>query len=61
MTDMNAPGKNWRVILTLVVSIFGALFFVVQALSLGVLWLISLLDPMRNASETMSIGLLFWT
>lgn len=61
MTDMNAPGKNWRVILTLVVSALGSLFFAVQAFSLGMFWLISLLDPMKSTSETLSIGLLFWT
>jgi hypothetical protein len=61
MTEQMTPGKNWRVIITLVVSALGSLFFAVQAFSLGMFWLVSLLDPLKNASETMSIGLLFWT
>jgi hypothetical protein len=61
MTDMTAPGRNWRVILTLVISALGILFFLVQALSLGVFWLTSILDPIVSLPESLSIGLLLWT
>jgi hypothetical protein len=61
MTEMNSPGKNWRVILTLVISALGILFFVVQALALGVFWLRSFLDPIISMPDSVSIGLFFWT
>ena len=61
MTEMNSPGKNWRVILTLVISALGILFFIVQALALGVFWLTSFLDPIISMPESVSIGLFFWT
>lgn len=61
MTEMNSPGKNWRVILTLVISALGILFFIVQALALGVYWLRSFLIPTISIPESISIGLFFWT
>ena len=61
MTDMNKAGKNWREILTLVISALGGLFFAVQAFSLGIVWLVSILDPFKDPAENVSIGLLFWT
>lgn len=61
MADPKTPGKNWPIILTLVISAFGILFFIVQAFSLGVLWLISLLDPAVGLAESTSFGLLLWT
>jgi hypothetical protein len=61
MTEMNSPGKNWRVILTLVISALGILFFIVQALALAVFWLTSFLDPVISMPESVSIGLFFWT
>lgn len=61
MTDQNTPKKDWRVILTLLISALGCLFFAVQAFALGAFWLISVLDPVRSASESTPIGLLFWT
>ncbi|MBW6465916.1 MAG: PrsW family intramembrane metalloprotease [Brevefilum sp.] len=61
MTEMHSPGKNWRVILTLVISALGILFFIVQALALGVFFLTSFLDPIISMPESVSIGLFFWT
>jgi hypothetical protein len=61
MTEMHSPGKNWRVILTLVISALGILFFIVQALALAVFWLTSFLDPVISMPESVSIGLFFWT
>lgn len=60
MTEQEAPKKDWRVILTLVVSALGSLFFAVQAFALGVFWLVSLSDPVRSMTEGASLGLLFW-
>jgi hypothetical protein len=60
MKDQESPKQDWRVILTLVVSALGSLFFAVQAFALGVFWLISLLDPARSVSEVAPLGVLFW-
>lgn len=61
MADIETPGKDWRVILTLVISTLGILYFVVQAFALGIFWLTSLLDSITGLPESLSIGLLFWT
>ena len=61
MTNMDKPGKKWRVIITLMVSVLGILFFAVQAFSLGILWLTSFLDPGVSMPENVFLGLLFWT
>ncbi len=61
MVEPKTPGKNWPIILTLVTSALGILFFIVQAFSLGVLWFISLLNPAVSLGESTSFGLLLWT
>jgi hypothetical protein len=61
MTEFNEPGKNWRTILTLALSTLGILFFLGQALLLGVVWLITLFDPQTGMPEGISIGLLAWS
>jgi hypothetical protein len=60
MTQKTAPGKNWRVILTLLVSIAGILFFLVQAFFLGLFGLISILDPSSSLIDRAPISLYFW-
>lgn len=60
MTEQIKPGKNWRVILTLLVSTLGILFFAMQAFSTGAAWLLFILDPQMSISQSMPIGLLFW-
>jgi len=61
MADIKPPGKDWRVILTLLISALGILFFIVQAFALGVFWLTSILDPTVSTQQSISIGLLLWT
>ena len=61
MTEQLTPGKNWQVILTLLASILGILLFAVQAFSTGVAWLLFVLDSRMSFSQSMPIGLLFWT
>ncbi|NLN70491.1 MAG: PrsW family intramembrane metalloprotease [Chloroflexi bacterium] len=61
MRQETAPGKDWRIILTLLISALGGFFFIVQAFSLGVLWLISFFNPAGNIVENTTIGLLAWT
>jgi len=61
MADLETRGNNWPVILTLVVSAFGILFFLVQAFSLGIVWLMSFQNPIVSLTESVSIGLFLWT
>lgn len=61
MADSRTPGKDWPTILTLAVSALGILFFIVQTISFGLFWLISLLDPAAGLPESVPLGLLFWT
>jgi hypothetical protein len=61
MTEPRTPSKDWRVILTLVISALGILYFVVQAFALGIFGLTSLLDSVTGLPESLSISLLFWT
>lgn len=41
MTELKLSGKDWRTVLTLVVAGLGIAYFIVQALSLGGVWLTS--------------------
>ncbi|MFU8826580.1 MAG: hypothetical protein ACNA70_03725, partial [Brevefilum sp.] len=61
MVETQPPKKNWPVILTLVISALGSIFFAAQAFILGVFWLISILDPTSGIAEGLPIGLLFWS
>jgi len=61
MTPINAQGRNWRLIVTLVVCALGILFFMVQIFSLGAFWLVSILDPGVEISQSISIGVLVWS
>ncbi len=61
MMGNQPPKKNWPVILTLVISALGSIFFAAQAFILGIFWLISILDPTSGTAEGLPIGLLFWT
>ena len=60
MTALKARGNNWRTIFALIGSAFGILFFLVQAFSLGVLWLTSFLTSQTDLTQTISTGLLAW-
>lgn len=61
MTEVKSTNKNWQVILTLMVSALGIMFFIVQAFALGIFWLTSILDATVGTQQSISIGLLFWT
>ena len=61
MAEIRTPGKDWPTLLTLAVSALGILFFIVQTISLGLFWLISILDPAAGLPESVPLGLLFWT
>jgi hypothetical protein len=60
MAEIKSPGKDWRTILTLLISALGILYFIVQAFALGVFWLKSILDPSVSTQQGISIGLLLW-
>lgn len=61
MAEIRTPGKDWPTLLTLAVSALGFLFFIVQTISLGIFWLISILDPAVGLPASVPLGLLFWT
>ncbi len=61
MAQLKSPGKDWRVILTLLISALGIMFFVVQAFALGIFWLTSIIDVTVPAQQSISIGLFMWT
>ncbi len=53
--------KSWKTILALVLSALGIVYFLIQALGVGVLWLTSLLDPQTGMAENVSSSLLVWS
>jgi len=61
MAETRTPGKDWRIILTLLISALGILFFIVQAFALGIFWLTSIIDITAPTQQTISIGLFIWT
>lgn len=61
MTEKKPPGRDWRGILTLLVSALGIVYFIVQAFALGIFWLTSIIDPTIAIQQSISIGLFLWT
>lgn len=61
MTELKLSGKNWRTVLSLMIAGLGISYFIIQALSLGGVWLTSFIDNQENFSETISFGLLIWS
>ena len=61
MAEKKPPGKDWRVILTLLISALGILYFIVQAFALGIFWLTSIIDATVATQQSISIGLFMWT
>jgi len=61
MTEMKSPGKDWRIILTLLVSTLGILYFLVQTFALGIFWLTSFFDATMAIDQSITIGLFLWT
>ena len=60
METQKQNGSNWRVILSLGLSVLGILFFLVQSFSLGALWFVNYIDPQIEIAQTVSYGLLLW-
>jgi len=61
MAELKLSGKDWRTVLTLVVAGLGISYFIVQALSLGGVWLTSFFDNQQDLNQTISLGLLIWS
>lgn len=56
-----ASGKDWRLILLFGGSGLGSLYFLVQALSLFVFWLVSYVSGEYSLVETIPFGVLAWS
>jgi len=54
------PKKNWQLVLSLVLSALGILYFLIQSLALGVLWLTEIVTAQADMTQAVSIGLLAW-
>ncbi len=54
-----SPGKDWRTILSLVISALGTVYFFAQALIMGVLWLVMMISG-TSPSETTTFSILGW-
>ncbi len=61
MSEAQTPEKSWRTILALALSALGIIYFLIQALGIGVLWVTSLLDPQTGMAENVSNSLLVWS
>jgi hypothetical protein len=61
MSETQTPEKSWKTFLALALSALGIIYFLVQALGIGVLWLTSLLDPQTGIAENVSNSLLVWS
>ncbi len=55
-----SPEKRWQTILVLVLSALGILYFLLQALGIGIYWFISLFDTQTGTLGNVSNGLLVW-
>jgi RsiW-degrading membrane proteinase PrsW (M82 family) len=55
-----SPTKRWQTILALIFSALGFVYFLVQALFVSGLWLVSLIDPQTGLAEAVPNGLLVW-
>ena len=61
MSDTHGiPEKKWQTILSIAISAFGILYFLFQALGIGLIWLMALLDPQSAPVQALSSGLLVW-
>ncbi len=61
METRKSNSKNWRTILSLGLSALGIVFFLIQSLSLGVLWIINFSKASSDLTQIISYGLLFWS
>jgi RsiW-degrading membrane proteinase PrsW (M82 family) len=61
MANNDPDRKNWTAILSLSLSALGILFFLIQTLSLAVLWFINFSNPQGSLDQTISFGLMVWS
>ncbi len=61
MKDTEVRGKNWRTIITLALSAFGILYFLIQSLALGIFWLTELVNAQVDITQKISTGLFVWS
>jgi len=61
MEDQPKKRSNWRTILSLGLSGLGIVYFLIQTLSLGVLWITNFTSSHAGMDQTISYGLLFWS
>jgi len=61
MKAAETPGKDWRLILLFAGSLLGSLYFLFQALSLFVFWLVSFVGGTFSIAETIPFSLLAWS
>ncbi len=61
METHKSNSKNWHTILSLGLSGLGIAYFLIQSLSLGVLWIINFSSAPSDLTQIISYGLLFWS
>jgi hypothetical protein len=61
MIETSIPEKKWQTILTLAISALGIVYFLIQALGLGVIWLTSFFDTQSGITQSIPSGLLAWS
>jgi len=59
--ETKQPARNWRMIITLVLSVLGILYFLIQSLALGVLWVTGMLNTQADPTQNISTGFLVWS
>jgi hypothetical protein len=53
--------KDWRTVITLALSAFGILYFLIQTLALGIFWLTGLFNPHADLTQNISTGFFVWS
>lgn len=61
MTRPKSNRTDWHTLLTLGLSVLGMLFFLIQSLALGGLWLATLFNEGVGDVQNISFGLLLWS
>jgi len=61
LASAQASRRDWRTILTLGYSILGMLYFLIQSLVMGGLWLTTLFSEGMGSAQNISFGLLLWS
>ncbi|MFN2304935.1 MAG: PrsW family glutamic-type intramembrane protease [Anaerolineales bacterium] len=61
MVSSPSSHRDWQTILTLGFSILGMLYFLIQSLVMGGLWLTTLFSEGMGSAQNISFGLLLWS